>query len=285
MIEKILTEKIRDYAPANAVEQEHVLQELMQHFILVSLSRTDFFSCAAFHGGSCLRIFHGTNRFSHDLDFLLKAPAPDFRWAPYLEQIQVDCRQEGIEFEVQDRSRADMAVRKAFLKTDSIGQVWTVRLPFSRHAARKFKILLEIDTNPPAGSMLETRYLTFPTTAAITTQALPSGFATKSHALLCRGFIKGRDWYDFLWYVSKKVRPDLLLLGNALEQMGPWAGQGVEVTVDWYLDALRRKIEEIDWAVARQDVARFLAARDQESLRLWGRELFLDQLERLAGVA
>ncbi len=282
MIEDMLSARIGDYAPTNALEQENVLQELMQHFVLAGLSRAGLFSEAAFHGGTCLRILFGMNRFSEDLDFLLKRPSPDFVWAPYLERVRKDCEDEGILFEVQDRSDADRVVRKAFLKTDSIGQILTLNLPFSRHPGRKIRIKLEIDTNPPEGSQFETGYITFPQTAAITVQALGSGFSTKSHALLCREYIKGRDWYDFLWYVMKKAVPDLDLLGSALYQKGPWEGRKVLLTADWYLRAMHRRIEEIDWETARNDVSRFVSPGEQESIVLWSRDLFLYQLDRLA---
>jgi hypothetical protein len=120
-------------------------------------------------------------------------------------------------------------------------------------------------------------------TTAITTQTLASSFSTKSHALLCREYTKGRDWYDFLWYIEKKVAPELQLLANALDQQGPWAGKKVRVTADWYVEALRRRIEAIHWQEARDDVLRFVTEREQESIALWSRDLFLSQLERLAG--
>ena len=282
MIEELLGERINDYAPTNALEQENVLQELMQHFVLAALSRAGLFSEAAFHGGTCLRILFGMNRFSEDLDFLLRQPTPDFAWAPYLEKTRRDCEEEGIVFEAQDRSDAGRAVRKAFLKTDSVGQLLTLTLPYSRNPRRKIKIKLEIDTNPPAGSHFQTGYITFPQTAAITTQTLESGFATKSHALLCREYTKGRDWYDFLWYISKATVPDFGLLGNALDQVGPWAGRKLRVTGGWYVDSVRQRIEEIDWDVARADVSRFVSAKEQQGLELWDSDLFMYHLNRLA---
>jgi predicted nucleotidyltransferase component of viral defense system len=188
-----------------------VLQELMQHYVLASLSRAGMFSEA---------IFHGVSRFSEDLDFLLKRPDPGFRWNKYLEAVDRDCAQEGIEFGLLDKSAADNAVQKAFLKTDSIGKVLLLALPFERPNPRKIRIKLEIDTNPPAGSAFQTSYITFPGVAAVTTQTLPSGFGTKAHALLCRRYVKGRDWYDFVWYTSRKIKPDLELLQNALFQQG-----------------------------------------------------------------
>jgi len=281
MIEKVLADRVKLLAPTDALQQENALAEALQHFVLASLGRTRFFEDACFHGGTCLRILHGLERFSEDLDFLLKVPSREFRWSPFLEAIVRDSRAFGLHFEVQDRSDEVAAVQKAFLKTDSIGSVLSVDLPFSRQKDRKLKIKLEIDTNPPAGSGFATQYLTFPVTTALTTQTLGSSLALKCHALLCRRYTKGRDWYDFLWYVSRRVDPDLALLGTALAQQGPWAGQKTEVTDTWLVETLRAKILEVDWRVARQDVMRFISAREQPGIDLWGPELFLSSLDRM----
>ena len=285
MLGRVLSAKLREYAPANAVEQDNVLQEVMQHYVLASLARAGLFTDAIFHGGTCLRIVNQISRFSEDLDFLLKRPDPGFRWQGYLKAVQKDCAQEGIAFEIQDKSEAASAVRKAFLKTDSIGKLLTLELPFERYHARKLRIKLEIDTNPPAGSAFTTSYLTFPVTTALTTQTLESSFALKLHALLCRSYVKGRDWYDFVWYVTRKIRPDLALLEHALDQQGPWAGRRMNITWAWMIETLRVVIGQIDWSTARQDVQRFLPLREQESLSLWGSEFFLyyaDMMETMA---
>ena len=284
MLDKVLSARIRDYAPASAVEQENVLQELMQHYVLSSLSRAGLFAKAVFHGGTCLRIVHAMNRFSEDLDFLLKQPDPNFHWQRYLESVRKDCAQEGIPFEVQDKSQAGTAVQKALLKTDSIGKVLVLDLPFERYRTRKIRIKLEIDTNPPAGSSFTTSFITFPVTAPLTTQSLESGFALKLHALLCRPYIKGRDWYDFVWYVARGTRPDLDLLRNALRQQGPWAGQQITMTMRSLRDNMAAAIRRIDWTAAQDDVRRFLPLREQEGLRAWRADFFSYQLERLNDV-
>jgi len=281
MLDRVLSARLRDYAPASAVEQENVLQELMQHYVLASLSRAGLFAEAMFHGGTCLRIVHAMNRFSEDLDFLLKEPSPSFRWQRYLESVRKDCAQEGIPFEVQDKSQAGMAVQKAFLKTDSVGKVLTLELPFERHRPRKIRIKLEIDINPPAGSTFTTSYITFPVTTPMTTQSLESGFALKLHALFCRSYVKGRDWYDFVWYVARKTSPDLALLGQALRQQGPWAGQQITVTMGWVRENMEAAIRRIDWTAARDDVQRFVPLREQEGLRAWSAEFFLFYLARM----
>ncbi|MFC1706806.1 nucleotidyl transferase AbiEii/AbiGii toxin family protein [Planctomycetota bacterium] len=281
MIQDLLAAKLREYDPSDVLEQENVLQEVMQHFILGSLSRTGLFTKAVFHGGSCLRIFHRTRRFSEDLDFMLKAPDEQFQWASVLATVLEDHALEGIHFEVTDRSSQETAVRKAFLKTDSIGTTLDVDLPFNRHVRKKLRIKLEVDTRPPAGSTFETRYLTFPATAAITTQTLASGFATKLHALLCRSYTKGRDWYDFIWYVGKRVIPSLPLFECAIAQQGPWAGTNQTVTEAWLVAAVRSRISTTDWETAARDVRRFLPAEEQNGLALWGKELFLQQVDQL----
>ncbi len=221
------------------------------------------------------------NRFSEDLDFLLKRPDPGFRWQECLESVRKDCEQEGIPFEVQDKSQAGTAVQKAFLKTDSIGKILALDLPFERYRPRKIRIKLEIDVNPPAGSTFTTSYITFPVTAPLTTQSLESGFALKLHALLCRPYVKGRDWYDFVWYVARRTRPELGLLRNALQQQGPWAGRQIAVTGGWVAQNIGATIRRIDWNAARGDVQRFLPLREQDGLRAWSAEFFLHHLARL----
>ena len=275
MINDVLKRRIEEYAPEDTLEQENVLQEIMQHYVLTSLSRAGIFSEVIFHGGTCLRIINRTNRYSEDLDFLLKKPDLKFRWQFYLDRVGKDCAQEGIDFELIDKANANTAVQKAFLKTDSIGKVLLLNLPFDRHNGKKIRIKLEIDTNPPAGSEFETSYITFPSIAPITTQTLESGFANKSHALLCRKYVTGRDWYDYIWYVSQEIQPNFELLQNALFQQGPWSGENITVTKEWFINSLEMTIRKIDWNVAQLDVQRFLPKKEQRGIQEWSMDFFL----------
>lgn len=281
MIDDFLKARFDEYAPKNEIEQENMLKETMQHYILASLSKHGLFSEAIFHGGTCLRIINNMQRFSEDLDFLLKTPNPAFKWEHYVAGVQRDCTGDGIAFEASGRDNMETAVRKTFLKTDSIGSMLHFRLPFGRHRTRKIRIKLEIDTNPPSGSSVETAYLMFPRPEPVTVQTLESGFALKLHALLCRSYVKGRDWYDFLWYVARKTTPDLALLANALKQQGPWKGTLPDVTPHWLTEQLSAKISEIDWAQASNDVQRFLPLAEQNALRNWNKAMFLYHLEYL----
>ncbi len=276
-----LSARLQEYAPINALEKELALQEMMQGIVLTALSRAGFFREALFHGGTCLRLVYGLARFSEDLDFLLKTADSGFRWMPYLDAIQQDCAAAGIALEVKDKSAPGTAVRKAWLKTDSIGTVLEIVPPFSRMPSRKIRIKLEVDTRPPEGSGYETHYLMFPETAPVTVQDLPSAFATKMHALLCRTYTKGRDWYDFLWFVARKVKPRLDILESAIEQQGPWSGQSQRVTSVWMIQALECAISSIDWAQAISDVQRFLPVKEQTGLRQWDADLFSYHARRL----
>ncbi len=282
MIDDVLKSRFDEYAPANALEQDNMLKETMQHYILAGLSKHGLFSEAIFHGGTCLRILHRMQRFSEDLDFLLKKPDSAFKWDKYVEGVQRDCRTEGIEFEIVARENSENAVRKTFLKTDSIGSLLYFQLPFGRHRQHKIRIKLEIDTNPPSGSSFDTAYLLFPRPEPLTIQTMESGFALKLHAMLCRSYVKGRDWYDFLWYVARKAVPDLNLLANALDQQGPWAGMRPEVTYNWLSETVSSRIKDIDWNQARDDVQRFLPLSEQPALRNWDQALFLYHARRLS---
>ncbi|HOY67346.1 MAG TPA: nucleotidyl transferase AbiEii/AbiGii toxin family protein [Candidatus Ozemobacteraceae bacterium] len=277
----LIEQKLRDYHPESALEQDIALTEIVQQFILFGLARSGFFSDAAFHGGTCLRILFGLPRFSEDLDFVLKAPDRGFSWARHLQVIRDECAAYGVELEAKDRARETGAVQAAFLKTDSLGTILRASLPFSAHPRRKIAVKVEIDTNPPAGGDFESRYLTFPGPAAVTTLDEPSGFAGKLHALLCRAYVKGRDWYDLHWYADRRVKPNLPLLAAALNQTGPWKGQRLKIDTAWVLDELARKIQSIDWVTTRDDVARFIPAREQKSLETWSTGFFLDVVSRM----
>lgn len=279
MFKDVVEHRIKEYNPQNEIERDNVLQEIIQHYILANLSKTGFFSFAEFHGGTFLRIIHGLDRFSEDLDFLLKKVNTKFEWNKYLEPVIRDLKLEGLEFDIKNRDETN--VKKVFLKTDSIGKVFFVNFPIGRASNRKIKIKLEIDTKPPAGSVFETHYINFPTVAPITAQTLESSFSLKSHALLCRKYIKGRDWYDFIWYISKKINPNFKLLQNALIQTGPWEKKKIRVDLNWYIENMKDKIKTINWKAAKDDVMRFIPIQSQSKLEHWDNNFFQYQLNQM----
>jgi hypothetical protein len=181
---------------------------------------------------------------------------------------------------VLDKSKMDRNIREALLKNDSISN--QLNLSFSRGRSRPtLKIKLEIDINPPAGSTFAYTYLDFPLDFEVCHQDLPSNFALKIHALLCRPYIKGRDWYDFNWYIKQKVPPNLPHLQAALNQFGPWRAQNPVISTRWVVDRLNEKIATIDWKAAAADVERFLGAADRESLKIWSAQFFSTRASQL----
>lgn len=281
----IIKDKLRQYDAVNAAEEENALKEILQELALYALWRSDFFDVALFQGGTSLRILHGLPRFSEDLDFLLRVPDPEFDWSPYLKSLTNVLSQFGLKLEAQSRPRMDKAVRQAVIKEDSIAS--QLDLSFAGAGRPKtIRIKLEIDVNPPTGSGEATTFLDFPTDHEVRHQDLPSNFALKIHALLCRGFLKGRDWFDFSWYVSRAVPPNLALLRNALVQAGPWAGhETIVVDMAWLQGSLEDTIRRIAWKEAAEDVRRFLRPAELKSVELWSERFFLAKLEKLAMVS
>jgi hypothetical protein len=277
----IIEARLKQYAVKTLDDEENALKEIIQEIALYGLATTDFFSHAQFQGGTALRILYQLPRFSEDLDFILNKLDVGFRWEPYVKAITNAFQFYGIEPEVSDRSKVNNTIQRLFLKDDSIGKV--LDLNFQHNAHKKLLVKLEIDTNPPEGSTSELKYLDFPIDYAINSQDLPSNFAGKCHALLCRPYEKGRDWFDFLWYISRNTSLNLFFLENAIQQYGPWHGKKISVTKGWVIESLERKIKSMDWAKAKLEVQRFLSPEFQSSLDLWGEPFFLAKLEKLGG--
>ncbi len=279
---KMIQERLDGYKCQSMQEEEFALKEITQELALHSLYTSGFFKKAAFQGGTCLRILYGLNRFSEDLDFALLEPDKHFELAPYLSAISEELKAFGYDIKIQSRSSVDRAVKTAFLKDDSLGHILSVAYPRPDGPARKLKIKLEVDTNAPSGANIETKFHDFPIYYSVTGHDLSSLFAGKSHALLVRPYVKGRDWFDFLWYVSRKTVPNFAFLSNALDQLGPWKSKTVKIGMDWYQKQMTRKIKSIDWEKAKADVQRFLKPADAKTLELWGERFFIENLNRIS---
>ena len=281
MIE-IIQQRLDSYNVSNAVEEEQATKEIIQEIALYGLWRSGFFKAAAFQGGTSLRILHGLPRFSEDLDFMLQTPDPEFDWSGYLDKL-LECFEEyGLQSEALPKGSMERAVRTAVLKNNSF--VNQLNLQFYKgYSDRKITIKLEVDANPPAGSRFDYAYLDYPTDFEVCHQDLPSNFALKIHALLCRPYLKGRDWYDFNWYIRQDVSPNLPHLQSALVQYGPWEGQD-DLIIDksWVREELQKKVDSIVWKEAAADVAPFLKLGEQESLKLWEARFFSAKLKKLA---
>ena len=277
----IVQNRLSAYNCRSDAEEDQALREISQEIILAGLSRTKFFERNAFQGGSCLRIFHGMERFSEDMDFALMEPDPTFQLAPFVEKVREEVSVYGYQLEIDDRSNADSAVRKTFLKDDSLGKLLHLDYRPTTGPLRKIRIKLEVDTNPPRGAFYDAPVMDYPFPAAVRLHDLPSLFAGKIHALLCRNYVKGRDWYDFIWYTARGTPINHELLSSAVEQQGPWEGRGVVTDDAWCVSQLEVKIRELDWRRAREDVERFVRVHELPSLEHWTETFFLGQCAKL----
>jgi predicted nucleotidyltransferase component of viral defense system len=274
---EVIQQKLLSYQCQTVIEQENALKEIAQEITLMALSRSGFFQKAAFQGGTCLRILYGLERFSEDLDFVLEKPDENFTWDNHVSGMHDEFKLYGYTLEVINKNKLGKVVKTAFLKAESLGGILVIK--DMRTNRPKLQIKLEIDTNPPEGSSYELKYLDFPLPYGVKTQDLPSLFSGKIHALLCRPYTKGRDWYDFVWYVSRKINVNFSVLNHAISQKSPW--EDIHVDAQWLFEKLKEKIKHTDWSEAKKDVARFLKPRELLTLDLWSNDFFLSRLDKL----
>lgn len=277
----IIQQRLKSYQSRSKQEELNALKEIYQEIALAGLARSDFFKLGAFQGGTALRIIHQLKRFSEDLDFIALKLQSNFKWETHLKAIELEFQFFGVQIEMKERKEAKGVVRRAFLKEDSFARILELthdRLPSDE---QKILIKLEIDTHPPEGSTFETAFLTYPYPFSILMQDMPSLFAGKCHALLCREYEKGRDWFDFLWYLSLKTPINALLLKNALYQTGPYKGKEIQCDKKWVMEALKHKITSIDWKAAKLDIEHFLRLEERKFVDYWSSELFLSQLDKI----
>lgn len=271
-------------------DQVKALREIIQEVALLGLWRARFFEHAAFYGGTALRILHGLDRFSEDLDFSLLAPTPDFSLQRFSAALEEEVRAFGFNLRVEsvDKTVAT-AVQSAFLKAATRTELMVIeadeRLISAIPSGQVLKIRIEVDTDPPPAFATTTRYLLQPIPFAVRCYTLPSLFAGKLHALLCRRWnnrVKGRDWYDLVWYAAHHPQLNLFHLEQRMRQTGHWSGTARLSRHD--LDELlQTAIDRLEIAQARQDVAPFV--KDQQALALWSTDFFRDVATRISIVA
>lgn len=279
----MVKDRLEEMTAGNKNQEFFALRQITQELILYHLSQTDFFKKATFMGGTCLRLFHHLDRFSEDMDFSLLQPDLAFTWNRYLSSLCDVLSQFGYQAVLKDKSTLDSTVKKTFVKDSAIGKLLQLSYTRSTDKSQTVNIKLEIDTNPPQGAIVQSTPLVFPTSANISTLERGSLFAGKIHALLCREYTKGRDWYDFLWYTAKvDVKLNYNLLQHSIDQIGPWKGTNPSVDRIWVIRELENRIDAIDWAEAKRDVIRFaLSPLQVEAIRKWEESTFKSRLSRI----
>lgn len=280
----VIETMLAKYNPKNNDERENAIKEIIQEIALAGLSRAGFFSKAAFYGGSCLRIFHGLNRFSEDLDFALLEKDPHFKIDDYFPSLRKELESYGIAMSIEPKKKGDDAeVQSAFLKGNTLMLMMSF-FPNSDEAkkvmsSQKIKIKFEIDTDNPSGGVTEYRYKMLPAPYEVQVFDESTLFAGKIHAILCRSYkhhVKGRDYYDYLFYIGKGSKFNLKYLENKLKNTGGKIDDNETLTLEKVKELLKNKFETTDYESAKEDVSNFI--NDKESLRLWGENLFLSTI-------
>lgn len=276
----IIQRKLDAYKARTEQDEENALKEITQEVCLYGLAKSGFFEKAAFQGGTCLRIVYGLDRFSEDLDFALVKPDKNFELSPYLKKTSDLMEAYGYGMEVSGKESEGDNVKTRFLKDDSFKKNLTFK--HLSDTRKKINIKVELDSNPLLYATGQPKFLDFPTDYSIRCHDPGSLFAGKIHALLCRNFIKGRDWYDFNWYISEKIQPNYKLLEAALIQQGPWKDQSFTIEREWLVKVLSEKINSIHWKQTIEDVSKFLQPeKRQEVERLWSVDFFLSKTAKL----
>lgn len=274
------------YTLTSIDESWQALREITQEIALLGLWRGKFFEHAAFYGGTALRIAHGLPRFSEDMDFSLLAPNPHFRLQAYFTHLEQELRAFGFEVTIEQKEKsAESPIDSAFVKMNTRSGLLALQIPQSivGRIAREqlLKIRFEIDTDPPPGAAYETRFLYTPQPYSVRLYDLASLFAGKLHAALARqwkGRVKGRDWFDMIWFVGRQTPASLGHLHARLVQTGHVSAQQL-FTEHTAKALLRERVTALDIDAARRDVEPFL--RDRGQIALWSREFFLDAVERI----
>ena len=284
---KALDDMLRGYDPVTPLDWHHALREVVQEIALLGLWRSGFFEQAAFYDGTALRIFHGLNRFSEDLDFSLVRQGAGARLERALSSVQTELAAWGLSFEAEPKSSGDRTgIESAFLKGNTRINMLTIGVPeeLGRHFPHNSKVTikLELDTTPPPLASTEVRTRLLPMPFQVRLYDLPSLFAGKVHALLYRDWrsrVKGRDFYDFVWYVSRDVPVNLPHLDARIRQSGH--APTVALSIEGLQSLLKERIRSVDIAAAAEEARPFL--RDSRELQLWNEQFFLDLCERVRG--
>lgn len=274
----VLQNMLSKYEIKNITDETNAMKEIIQEIVICGLSRGGFFNEAAFYGGTALRIFYGLNRFSEDLDFALLEPNPKFDLSKYFSFIEKEVRAYGLNLSISEKEKNNESnVMSAFLKGDTKEHI-LMFFPNENMqnitSLKSIKIKFEVDINPPAGAKYELKYKLLPSPHQVRLYDEGSLFAGKIHAILCRNWTyrtKGRDLYDYIFYLSKNITVNLDLVKEKLIDSNVLNREDT-FNINVLKEMLNKKFEEINYTDAKEDVITFI--EDKDSLGLWSEEFF-----------
>ena len=270
MKNEIFDNMLSRYDLTTEQQKRKAIFEVNQQIILAGLYAGGFFESAAFYGGTCLRIFHGLQRFSEDMDFSLLAPDENFDFSKYFQPIVDAFALVGREVEITKKDKKSFGkVESAFLKDNT--DVYDVTF----QTEKSIKIKIEVDVNPPLNFTTEQKLLLQPHSFMTRCFTLPDLFAGKMHALVYRAWknrVKGRDWYDFEWYVRNGVALDFAHLAERCKQFN-----GEDITPESFKEKLIERLLTADIKQVKEDVLPFV--RNPKELDIWSNDYFVQLAE------
>ena len=278
---------LKKYSPQDNHQKENAVKEIIQEIVLSGLSRGGFFDKAVFYGGTCLRILYGLDRFSEDLDFALIKKDSSFKLENYFPSIKKELLSYGLNMEVikKEKSKGENDIQSAFVK----GNTEILLLSFFpndesiNHIIKNqtIKIKFEIDIDNPIGGVVVTKYRLLPSPYELKVFDEATLFAGKIHAILCRDYknrIKGRDYYDYLFYCGKETPINLTYLENKLKNSHRLT-EDETLSLDKVKQLLKDKFMITDYEPAKNDVINFI--NNPDSLLFWNKDLFISTLDNL----
>jgi predicted nucleotidyltransferase component of viral defense system len=274
----VINTMLEKYNAEGLTDRKNAVKEIMQEIVLCGLSRAGFFRKAAFYGGTALRVFYGLDRFSEDLDFSLMEPDDSFELSDYFPILKKEIASYGLNVEISEKQKTkESAIRSAFLKGGTKEHMLLFYADSSTSGIssdEKIRIKFEVDTNPPAGASFEHKFRLLPSPYEVTLYDMPSLFAGKTHAVICRAWknrIKGRDLYDYIFYLSRGTELNTGHLKARLVESGVWQAED-EFGIEDAKALLCSRFDSIDYAQAKEDVLPFI--KDTASLDLWSADFF-----------
>ena len=276
----VLKNMLDKYEIKNSIDETNAMKEIIQEIVICGLSRAGFFNEAAFYGGTALRIFYGLNRFSEDLDFALLKPNKDFDLSKYFPFIEKEVQAYGLNLSITEKEKTkDSNIMSAFLKGDTKEHI-LIFFPNENMqnttSLKNIKIKFEVDINPPSGAKYDLKYKLLPSPHQVKLYDEASLFAGKIHAILCRNWnyrTKGRDLYDYIFYLSKNISVNLELVKEKLIDSNVLKGND-NFDINVLKEMLTAKFNEINYNDAKEDVIAFI--EDKDSLNLWTKEFFIE---------
>ena len=282
----IIEQMLSKYDIKNTNDEINALKEIIQEIILSGLARGNFFDEAAFYGGTALRIFYKLDRFSEDLDFALIYPDKNFDLSKYFVYLEKELKAYGLNLEINTKQKnIESNITSAFVKGDTLEHI----LKFFpneenhkyNHMLKNIKIKFEVDINPPSGATYEEKYKLLPSPHQIKIYDKESLFAGKIHAILCRNWktrTKGRDLYDYIFFLANNTKVNLELVKNKLIESN-YINANDKFSIDDLKNLLINKFRKIDYIEAKEDVIPFI--KNTESLNIWSSEFFISITKEL----